>query len=119
MQFDGDVTNWVLTLDAGLRFLGRIIDETTLPGSFILNPSFEYMTQIKFVRGAPPQREEAVVALDTVGDVPLTVRPKAFFRVKDLPEWRQKEIRQLIEDGLKSAESVAMRKRSGIVLPGT
>lgn len=113
-----DVTQWVLTLDAGIRFLGKVVDDTT-PGVFVLNPSFEYLTQIKFVRGAPPQREEAIVALDMVGKVPLTVRPKAFVRAKDLPEWRQRELWLLIEDGLKSAETHASRKRSGIVLPGT
>lgn len=112
-----DVTEWVLTLDAGLRFIGRIVEEPA-PDVLVLNPVFEYLTQIQFVRGEEPRREEALFALDTVGEVPLTVRPKAFFRVKDLPAWRQREIERLVTDGLKTAAAIATRKRSGIVIAG-
>ena len=120
-----DDSRWVMTLDTGLRLLGKVVSQTNQsnellpPFSFVLQPAFEYMTQIKFTRGAMPQREEAVVAIDMVGDVPLHVLAKAYMFIDELPEWRQKEIKALIDEGLKSAEAFASRKRSGLVLAST
>lgn len=109
---------WIFTLDAGLRFLGKVTSFHAETRSFTLQPVFEYMTQIKITCGSLPQREEAVVAVDMIGTMPVHVTPAAFLWVDQLPEWRQKEIQLLVDEGLKSAEAFAARKRSGLVIVG-
>jgi hypothetical protein len=112
--------DWVIVLDTGMRFLGKVVlfeDEMSDGAEFILNPAFEYVTQMQMSQGGSIQRNEAVIPLDLIGDVPLVVRPRFYFRVRDLPDWRRAEIERLVADALKSAEAYAMRRRSGIVLP--
>jgi hypothetical protein len=109
---------WVMTIDAGVRFLGRVQQVDPERRTFTLQPALEYLTQIKFVRGGPPQRDEAVVAVDMVGDVPVRIKPMAFLWIDELPAWRQRELRALIDEGMKQAEKLATTKRSGLILPG-
>ena len=105
---------WIFTFDPGIRMFGRVKDRKE--NFFTLDPAFEYVAQGKVQTDGSPDRVEMLVAHDLIGDVALRIRPTAYTYVKDLPEWRQRQLQMMVEKAMAGAAAYGARQRSGILI---